>query len=94
MCDSLSSDAVIEKTSLPFAKRVLKITPPVPRRRGWDESDESCVFHIRFKTEKGRNEVGPVAIATVIAVECPCMVSYRTGYTQNVFYGIMNLSSN
>lgn len=49
-------DAMVEKISLPFAKRVLSITPPVPRRKGW-ENDESSVFHIRFKTEEGRNEV-------------------------------------
>lgn len=51
------ADAIIEKVSLPFAKIVLKITPPVPRRRGWEDDEESCVFHIRFQTEEGRNEV-------------------------------------
>ena len=51
------TDAIIEKASMPFAKLVLKITPPVPRRKGWDDNDESCVFHIKFKTEEGRSEV-------------------------------------
>ena len=41
-----------------LAKWVLKIYPPVPRRRG-DKSteDDSSVFHIKFKTESDRTEV-------------------------------------
>ena len=50
------TDAIVEKTSLPFAKRVLSISPPVPRRKGW-HNDETSVFHIRFRTEEGRDEV-------------------------------------
>ena len=49
----------MEKTSLPFAKRVLSITPPVPRRKGW-KNDETCMFYIRFRTQEGRDEVGRV----------------------------------
>ena len=43
---------------MPMAKNVIKISPPVPRRKGWDEEDEeTSVFHIKFKTERGRDEV-------------------------------------
>ena len=55
----LFSDAIIKKDSMPLAKKVLKISPPVPRRMGWKgDNDESSVFHIKFKTESGRDEVG------------------------------------
>jgi hypothetical protein len=47
--------AIVEKTSLPFAKLVLSITPPVPRRKGW-RSDETSIFYIRFRTAAGRDE--------------------------------------
>ena len=50
-------DSIIERISLPFAKRILKVTPPVPRRAGWDKDDESSVFFIKFRTDDGRNEV-------------------------------------
>lgn len=43
---------------MPLAKRVLKITPPVPRRMGGkDAGDDSSTFHIKFKSESDRNEV-------------------------------------
>ena len=43
--------------SLPFAKKVLKITPTVARRSGWDKENGSDSFYIKFRTEEGRNEV-------------------------------------
>ena len=48
--------AIIEKTSLSFAKRVLKITPPVPRRVGWEKT-RTAAFHIKFRSDRGMNEV-------------------------------------
>ena len=53
---NIATDAIVEKTSLPFAKTVLSITPPVPRRKGWRD-DETSIFYIRFRTVEGRNEV-------------------------------------
>lgn len=50
-------NAIIEKTSLPFAKYVMKISPPVPRRKGWEDTDEQTgIFYIKFKTSEGRDE--------------------------------------
>lgn len=49
-------NSIIERVSMTFAKYVIKITPPVPRRRGWEEDDDSSVFHIKFKTHEGREE--------------------------------------
>lgn len=49
-------NSVIEKVSMPFAKKVVKITPPVPRRKGWEDSNESCIFYISFHTDEGRTE--------------------------------------
>ena len=54
----ICADSIIKKESMTLAKWVLKIYPPVPRRRG-DKSteDDSSVFHIKFKTESDRTEV-------------------------------------
>lgn len=50
-------NAVIEKVSLSFAKRVLRITPPVPRRRSWESAEEgSSTFYIKFKKSVTRDE--------------------------------------
>lgn len=58
---TLIADAIIEKTSLPFAKYVMKISPPVPRRKGWEDTDEQTgIFYIKFKTSEGRDEVSIV----------------------------------
>lgn len=52
------SDAIIEKTSIALAKYVMKISPPVPRRKGWEDTDdETGIFYIKFKTSNGRDEV-------------------------------------
>ena len=52
------TDAIIEKTSIALAKHVLKISPPVPRRKGWEDTDdETGIFYIKFKTGDGRDEV-------------------------------------
>ena len=58
---TLIADAIIEKISLPFAKYVIKISPPVPRRKGWEDTDEETgIFYIKFKTSEGRDEVSIV----------------------------------
>ena len=54
-----TAGAIIQKTSLPFAKRVLRIVPPVPRRVGWEKT-RSATFHIKFRTDRGMNEVSLV----------------------------------
>ena len=60
---SLAADAIIEKTSLAFAKFVMKISPPVPRRKGWEDTDdETGIFYIKFKTSEGRDEVSKVML--------------------------------
>lgn len=60
---SLTADAIIEKTSLAFAKFVMKISPPVPRRKGWEDTDdETGIFYIKFKTSEGRDEVSKVML--------------------------------
>jgi hypothetical protein len=52
------TDAIIEKTSMKFAKRVLRISPPVPRRMGHKEAgDDSSIFHLKFKSDSDRDEV-------------------------------------
>lgn len=52
------TDAIIEKTSIALAKNVLKISPPVPRRKGWEDTDEETgIFYIKFKRSEGRDEV-------------------------------------
>ncbi len=52
------TDAIIKKESMGLAKKILKISPPVPRRMGCKGSDdESSVFYIKFRTESGRDEV-------------------------------------
>ena len=65
-------DAIVEKTSLPFAKRILSITPPVPRRKGWS-NDESCIFYIRFRTSEGIDEVREPMYEAIIIVSVMCM---------------------
>lgn len=52
------ADAIIEKTSIFMSKYVMKISPPVPRRKGWEDTDEETgIFYIKFKTSAGRDEV-------------------------------------
>lgn len=48
--------SMVERISLPFTKRILKITPPVARRNGWSKDEENGVFYIKFRTEEGRDE--------------------------------------
>ena len=51
-------DAIIKKESMTFAKRALKISPPVPRRMGGKSADDdSSVFYLKFKSDSDRNEV-------------------------------------
>ncbi|XP_019856003.1 PREDICTED: uncharacterized protein LOC109584629 [Amphimedon queenslandica] len=49
-------DSIIERISLPFAKRVLKISPPIARRKGWNKESSSGMFYIKFASDNGRNE--------------------------------------
>ena len=51
------TDSIIERISLPFAKRVLKISPPIARRKGWNKESSSGTFYIKFASDNGRNEV-------------------------------------
>ncbi len=51
-------DAIIKKDSMTLAKKVLKISPPVPRRMGGKSAeDDSSVFYLKFKSDSDRNEV-------------------------------------
>ena len=51
-------DAIIKKESMTLAKKVLKISPPVPRRMGGKSAeDDSSVFYLKFKSDADRNEV-------------------------------------
>ncbi len=62
-----SADAIVEKVSMTRAKRVLKISPPVPRRMGnTDMEGDSSVFHIKFKTDSNRNEVATEIILQLL----------------------------
>ena len=41
-----------------MAKRVLKISPPVPRRMGGKSADDdSSVFYLKFRSESDRDQV-------------------------------------
>lgn len=50
-------NAIIEKDSMPFASHVLTISPIVKRRPNWEGSEESSIFHLKFKTNEDRSEV-------------------------------------
>ena len=48
---------MIERISLAFTKRILRITPQVARRTGWNKHGHNQAFYIKFRTEEGRDEV-------------------------------------
>ncbi len=51
---------MIERISLAFTKRILRITPQVARRTGWDKHSHNEAFYIKFRTEAGRDEVSTI----------------------------------
>lgn len=51
------TDAMIERISLAFTKRILRITPQVARRSGWNKHGHNEAFYIKFRSEEGRDEV-------------------------------------
>ena len=53
-------DAMIERISLTFTKRILRITPQVARRTGWNKHSHNEAFYIKFRSEEGRDEVSIV----------------------------------
>jgi hypothetical protein len=50
-------NAIIEKSSMPFATYVLSVSPIVKRRVNWEGDDESSIFYLKFKSEEDRIEV-------------------------------------
>ena len=73
-----------------FAKYVIKITPPVPRRRGWEEDDDSSVFHIKFKTHEGREEVYYTILHVYYTHTTHILHIYYT-FTKYIHYRISNM---
>lgn len=53
---------MIERISLAFTKRILRITPQVARRSGWDKQNHSEAFYIKFRSEEGRDEVSNISV--------------------------------